>query len=154
MAARSGIKRIVVGVDGSDHAEAALKWAIRMARGMGSQVTAVYAVYVPMYFPEPYGVPVQFDEQWREEIKADFENKWCRPLKASGLRYHTVMRDGRPASVIEDVADEENADIIVVARRGRSGVAELLLGSVSHELATHSKRPVLLIELARQPRQA
>jgi nucleotide-binding universal stress UspA family protein len=154
MAARSGIKRIVVGVDGSEHSETALKWAIRMARGMGSQITAVYGVYVPMYFPEPYGVPVQFDEQWRKEIKAEFEDKWCKPLKASGIRYRTVMQDGRPASVIDDVADKENADIIVVGRRGRSGVAELLLGSVSHELATHSKRPVLLIEPAQTRREA
>ncbi|MGH7764502.1 MAG: universal stress protein [Candidatus Dormibacteraceae bacterium] len=146
MASRAGIKRVVVGVDGSPHSQAALKWAIRMAKGMGSQITAVYGIYVPMYFPEPYGTPVQFDEEWRKDIRADFENKWCKPLKASGLRYRTVMRDGRPASVIGAVADAEHADLIIVGRRGRSWVAELLFGSVSHELAVHSKRPVLLIE--------
>jgi len=146
MAARSGIKKIVVGVDGSPHAAAALKWAIRMAKGMGSQITAVYAVYVPLYFPEPYGVPVQFDEQWRAEMKAEFEDKWCKPLKTADVRYHTVMADGRPATVIDQVADREGADVIIVGRRGRGGVAELVLGSVSHELALHSKRPLLLIE--------
>lgn len=154
MAVSTGLKRIVVGVDGSAHAGEALRWAIRMAKGMGSQVTAVYAVYVPMYFPEPYGVPVQYDEEWRKEIKAEFEDKWCRPLKAAGVRYRTVMADGRPASVINDVAEKENADVIVVGRRGRSGVAELLLGSVSHELAVHSRRPVLLVEPAERKRQA
>jgi nucleotide-binding universal stress UspA family protein len=91
-------------------------------------------------------VPVQYDEEWRRQIKEEFENKWCKRLRASGLRYRTVMRDGRPASVIAEVADDENADIIVVGRRGRGGVAELVLGSVSHELAVHSKRPLLLIE--------
>jgi nucleotide-binding universal stress UspA family protein len=146
MASRAGIKRIVVGVDGSNHSAAALKWAIRMAQGMGSQITAVYAVYVPVYFPEPYGTPVLFDAQWRTEMKAEFEDKWCKPLKASGLRYRTVMRDGRPASVIAEVADQDGADLIVVGRRGRGAAAELLLGSVSHELAVHSKRPLLLIE--------
>jgi nucleotide-binding universal stress UspA family protein len=40
---RSGISRIVVGVDGSEHAEAALDWAVRMAKGMGSEVVAVFA---------------------------------------------------------------------------------------------------------------
>jgi nucleotide-binding universal stress UspA family protein len=146
MAGRSGIKRIVVGVDGSTHAAEAMKWAIRMARGMGSKITAVYAVYVPVYFPEPYGIPVQFDEQWRAEMKAEFEDKWCKPLKAAGVRYRTVFEDGRPASVIAAVADRDNADVIIVGRRGRGGVAELVLGSVSHELAIHSRRPVLLIE--------
>jgi len=154
MAKPDGLKRIVVGIDGSEHARAALEWAIRMAKGMGAEIIAVYAVYVPMYFPEPYGVPVQFDEQWRKEIKAEFEQKWCAPLKASGVGYRTVMADGRPATVIDDVAEREDADVIVVGRRGRSGVAELLLGSVSHELAVHSNRPVLLIEPAERGRQA
>ena len=145
MAARAGIKRIVVGVDGSESSQAALRWAIRMAEGMGCRVTAVHALGVPSYFPEPFGVPVQYDDRWREEMAQEFE-KWCKPLKASGVGYRTVMQDGRPASVIAAVAESDDADVIVVARRGRGGVAELLLGSVSHELALHSKRPVLLIE--------
>lgn len=146
MAGKSGIKRIVVGVDGSANADQALKWAIRMGKGMGSHITAVYGVHLPVYFPEPYGIPVQFDDEWRAEIKDEFENRWCKRLKASGLRYRTVLRDGRPASVIAEVAESERADIIVVGRRGHGSVAELILGSVSHELAVHSKRPLLLIE--------
>jgi nucleotide-binding universal stress UspA family protein len=141
----TGIKRIVVGLDGSKQSEAALKWAARMAKGMGSQVIAVYALDVPVYFPEPYGTPLQFDEEWRAAIRSEFENKWCKPLKVSGVRYRTVMQDGRAASVIDEVADREKADIVVVGRRGRSGVTELLLGSVSHALVLHSKRPVLVI---------
>ncbi len=153
MAAANGIKRIVVGVDGSKNGAAALGWAIRMAKGMGSQITAVYAIDIPVYFPEPYGVPVQFDEEWRKAMRAEFEDKWCRPLKASGVRYRTVIADGRPASVISDVADSQSADVIVVGRRGRSAVGELVLGSVSHELALHAHRPVLLIEPTKSGRR-
>ncbi|MEO6798284.1 MAG: universal stress protein [Candidatus Dormibacter sp.] len=146
MTSKAGIKRIVVGVDGSTNSYSALKWAIRMAKALGSQITAVYAVNIPVYFLEPYSIPVQFDDEWRQEIKDEFENKWCKALKTSGVRYRTVMEDGRPATVIAGVADREAADLIVIARRGRGEVRELLLGSVSHELALHSKRPVLLIE--------
>jgi nucleotide-binding universal stress UspA family protein len=141
----AGIKRIVVGIDGSGQANAALEWAIRMAKGMGSEIIAVYAIDIPTYFPQPYGVPVQFDESWRAEMRVEFENKWCEPLKAAGVRYRTVIEDGRAASVISSVAERENADVIVTGRRGRGGVAELLLGSVSHELVLQSKKPVLLI---------
>ena len=56
-----------------------------------------------------------------------------------------MMDDGRAASVISDVANRENADMLIVARRDRGGVAELLLGSTRHLLVLHSKRPVLLI---------
>src|ERR1700694_2021276 len=61
----SGIRRIVLGVDGSESSAAAIKWALRLAKGLGSQVIAVYAVDIPVYLPEPYGLPVQFDPEWR-----------------------------------------------------------------------------------------
>lgn len=144
-APRSGIKRIVVGVDGSVQSAAAVKWAVRLAKGMGSQITAVYAIHMPIYFASEYGAPFQFDQQWRDDMKSEFESKWCKPLSASGVRYRTVMEDGRPASVIEGVADRDNADLIIVGRRGRGDVAELVLGSVSHELVLNSKRPILII---------
>ena len=140
-----GIRRIAIGVDGSKSSAAALKWAIRLAKGMGSQVIAVYALDIPVYLLEPYDIPIQFDDEWRAAMKSDFENKWCKPLKVAGVRYRAVMEDGRAATVIAGAAERENADVIVVGRRGRGGVAELLLGSTSHELVLHSTRPVLVV---------
>jgi nucleotide-binding universal stress UspA family protein len=145
---RPGVGRIVVGVDGSKHAEAAIKWATRMAKGMGSEVVAVFAVGPPVYFDGGFLAPVappQFDDEWRAGMKNQFEEVWCKSLREAGVRYRTIMEDGRPASVIAQVADGVEADVIVVGRRGRGGVAELVLGSVSHELVLHSKRPILVI---------
>jgi nucleotide-binding universal stress UspA family protein len=152
MAARSsGIRKIVVGVDGSEHASSAIEWAVQMAKGMGSEVIAVYAISPPVYFDTGFTTavpPIQFDPAWRAEMKKEFEQDWCRRLRESRVRYRTVMEDGRPASVIAKVADKENADLILVGRRGRGGVTELVLGSVSHELVLHSKRPILVISAA------
>jgi nucleotide-binding universal stress UspA family protein len=151
---RSGISRIVVGVDGSEHSEAAVNWAVRMAKGMGSEVVAVFAIAPPVYFDAGYTAPVappQFDPAWRGEMKKEFEGQWCKALRDAGVRYRTIIQDGRAASVIAQVADSVDADVIVVGRRGRGGVAELVLGSVSHELVLHSKRPILLISTVVQP---
>jgi nucleotide-binding universal stress UspA family protein len=148
---RSGIKKIVVGVDGSEHSEAAIDWAARMARGMGSEVIAVFAISPPVYFDVGSIAsvpPPQFDPEWRAEMKKEFERDWCKGLSKAGVKYRTVFEDGHPSSVITQVADRVNADLIVVGRRGRGGVAELVLGSVSHQLVLHSKRPVLVIEAA------
>jgi nucleotide-binding universal stress UspA family protein len=144
-ASKTGIRRIAVGVDGSESSAAALKWAIRLAKGMGSQVIAVYAIDIPVFLLEPYDLPIQFDEDWRAAMKSEFEDRWCKPLKVAGVRYRAIMEDGRAASVVAAVADRENADVIVVGRRGRGGVAELLLGSASHELVLHSRRPVMVV---------
>lgn len=146
----AAIGRIVVGVDGSVHSEAAIKWAVRMAKGMGSEVVAVYAIAPPFYFDAGFMAPVvppQFDEEWRAGMKKEFEDHWCKSLRDAGVRYRTVLEDGRPGSVIAQVADSVDADLIVVGRRGRGGVAELVLGSVSHELVLHSKRPILVISM-------
>src|SRR5260370_26232881 len=101
----SGIRRIVVGVDGSEPSAAAVKWAVRLAKALGSQVIAIYAVDIPAYFPEPYGLPVQFDTEWRAAAKGEFESKRGKPLKRAGLCGHPPVRDGRAPAVITHAAD-------------------------------------------------
>jgi nucleotide-binding universal stress UspA family protein len=142
-----GMETLVVGVDGSEQSTAALGWAIRMAQGMGSEVVAVFAIDIPVWFADSYvTIPQpQFDPEWRREMQQAFEERWCKPLKDAGVKFRTMMEDGRPASLINDIADRVNADVIILGRRGRGGVAELVLGSVSHELVLHSNRAVLLI---------
>lgn len=149
----SGVRKIVVGVDGSAHAAFALDWAVRMAKGMGAEVIAVFAISPPVYLDAGYTPPIvlpQFDPVWRAEMKKEFEGEWCKQLQDSDVRHRMIVADGRAASVIAQVADEAGADVIVIGRRGRGGVAELLLGSVSHELVLHCKRPVLVISSAPQ----
>lgn len=143
----TGIRRIVVGVDGSEQAVRALNWTIDLAKQLKAEVIAVFALHLPPYAYAGYETvaPLEFDEKFRGELKHVFEDEWCAPLKASGLKFQTVMEDGRPAVVISDAADSVEAGLIAVGRRGRGEVAELLLGSVSHELSHHSKRPVVLI---------
>jgi nucleotide-binding universal stress UspA family protein len=93
---------------------------------------------------------VEFDPAWREEIHRRFEQDWCRPLEEAGVRYRALERDGRPAAVLREVAEAEDADLVVVGRRGRGRVTELLLGSVSHELSHICRRPVLLVTAPRE----
>jgi nucleotide-binding universal stress UspA family protein len=117
-----------------------------MAEGMGSAVIALYAINLPSFSREQYAVPSQFHDGWRKTMRMEFEGTWCKPLREAGIRCRAVMDDGRAGSVISSVANAEGADIIVVGRRGRGGVAEVLLGSVSHELVLRSRVPVLVIE--------
>jgi nucleotide-binding universal stress UspA family protein len=87
----------------------AIDWALRMAKGMGSEVVAVFAIAPPIYFDTSYMAPMpppQFDPEWRDAMKKEFEEQWCKGLQDAGVRYRTVMEDGRPASVIAQVADK------------------------------------------------
>jgi nucleotide-binding universal stress UspA family protein len=56
----------VVGVDGSEYATAALQWAARMAKGMDSELVAVFAISPPVYFDSGFAaptIPVQYDDR-------------------------------------------------------------------------------------------
>ncbi len=140
------VRRIVVGIDGSEPAAAALATSVGLARSLGAEIVAVHAIPPPALSEYRYGMlPVELDPAWRAEVRRQLEEEWCRPLEEAGVPYRTVERDGRPATVIREVADEEEADLVVVGRRGRGRVAELLLGSVSHELSHTCQRPLLLI---------
>ncbi len=142
------IGKIVVGVDGSVAASEALLWTIALARQTGAEIIAVFVLAPPTTFEYTglaSGLPIAFDPQFQAEIEKTFRNDWCNPLAESGLPYRALFAHGRPPSVIAAVAEEVDADLLVVGRRGRGGIAELVLGSVSHQLSHHCPRPVVLI---------
>jgi nucleotide-binding universal stress UspA family protein len=148
MNAKDKISKIVVGIDGSESAAEALTWTIDLARQTGAEIVAVSALAPPNY-AEYAGMalvaPIEFDPQFQAELESTFRLTWCRPLAESGLPYRAVFASGRPAAVLTSVAEAEGADLVVVGRRGRGGFAELVLGSVSHELTHRCAVPVVLI---------
>jgi nucleotide-binding universal stress UspA family protein len=149
----AAIKRILIGLDGSANSAAALEFAIVCARQLGAEIVAVFAVPLPSSFeysghiagaPLP-AVPIQLDSDWRAGMVQEFEQVWCRKLRDADLPQQMVVEDGPAATVLAGMADKLSADLVVVGRTGKGEIAEVLLGSVSHELAQQCKRPVLLV---------
>jgi nucleotide-binding universal stress UspA family protein len=140
-------RRIVVGMDASLSAEAAIRWAIDYARNAGAEVVAVHAYEIPVYFADPYSAvtPTVLEPAFRDGVRRTFEEDWCAPLAAAGVPYRTVMADGKAVHVLVDVAEREAAELIVTGRRGLNTLSELVLGSVSHHLTHCSKVPVVLV---------
>ena len=149
------IRRIVVGVDGSDHCMRAVVWSARLARATGAEVIAAHAIESPVFldgFPLVTGtIPAEsWDvawKEWREHTRELLEQRWCGPLAAARVRYRADLITGGPKALIEFAGSEE-ADVIVVGRRGRGGFAELVLGSFSHHLVHHSHTPVIVVPSA------
>jgi nucleotide-binding universal stress UspA family protein len=142
--------RIVIGLDGSPGSTHALQWAIDMARRLGGEIVAVHVDSLPIYVPGPMGIvpPAETAEE-RVDLQEAFTTEWCLPLRKSGVRYRAVLEETRPiGTALIEVALREGADMIVVGSRGLNGVTELLLGSVSHEVAHHSPIPVVIVPAA------
>jgi nucleotide-binding universal stress UspA family protein len=146
------IRRIVVGVDGSGGAARAVAWSARLARATGAEVVAVHAIGTPIFLDGyPFGAGWVPDDrwlvawkEWRERTHEILEQQWCRALAQAGVHYRAETIEGGPKALI-DLADADDADAIVVGRRGRGGFAELVLGSFSHHLVHHSRRPVVVV---------
>jgi nucleotide-binding universal stress UspA family protein len=136
------LDRIVVGVDGSDNATAAVTWAAELAAKTGAEVVAVHALGLLERFDSEEPVAAQPN---RDEIRQRFETTWCAPLTDSGVAKRCVFRDGNPVSVVLAVADEEDADLVVLGSRGLGGYPEQLLGSTSTQVAQRSHRPVTIV---------
>jgi nucleotide-binding universal stress UspA family protein len=136
------LDRIIVAVDGSANSVAAVDWAAGLAEATGAEVVAVHALGLLERDDADEKVPTQ---SHREEIRHRLETTWCEPLERAGVSYRPLLRDGNPVSVIIDLSDELDVDLVVVGSRGLGGYPELLLGSTSTQIAQHSVRPVVIV---------
>ena len=137
------IERILVGVDGSDDSQRALAWAAELAVALDAEVVAVHALGLLEHL-SPGADPVPSGSH-RDEIVEVFEEQWCAALEGSGVRSRRLVEDGPPAMVVLRLADQLEADLIVMGSRGIGGFDELLLGSTSTQVAHHARVPVTVI---------
>jgi nucleotide-binding universal stress UspA family protein len=139
------VRSIVVGTDGSPSADAAVRRAAELAKGSGTRVHLVTAYPdVPIYretiASSARAEPIDL-RQAAESVLA----RESRAMEDEGIEVMTHAREGDPAEVIIDVAQEEGADLIVVGARGLSGLQRFLLGSVSSKLSHHAPTSVMVV---------
>ena len=137
--------RIVVGVDKSDSARAALAWAVRQAGLTGAEVDAVAAWLPPLQFgwaPQYEGPgPREAAEAALDEAIADVGQE------ALGVVIRPVVVRDNAARALLDAA--KDADLLVVGSRGHSGFTEALLGSVGQHCVHHARCPVVVVRTSR-----
>lgn len=140
-------RRIVVGVEGSGGAKAALRWALQEARFRNACVEVVTAysnTYVPAspdfnYVPLD---PVDLEAEVQKMQNAVVDEVLAEVGDTSVAVKRVILR-GRPADTLIRAA--EGADMLVVGSRGRGGFRGLLLGSVSQQIAHHGDCPVVIV---------
>jgi nucleotide-binding universal stress UspA family protein len=140
--------KILLAVDDSEDAARAMRWCAEYARALDADVVVLHSVDMDYAFgsgaPIPL-VPPVLDAEQLDELRDVVARDWCKPLADAGVGYEVVIAEGRPSTAILQTAQAMLADMIVCGRRGRGGVAEMLLGSTSHELSHHAKVPLVII---------
>jgi nucleotide-binding universal stress UspA family protein len=142
-------RSIVVGTDGSDTASQAVRQAVDLAKAVGATVEIVSAYEpVPAQRLKEERRTAPEDLQWainpREDVDATLEAA-AAAARESGLEVNVYPRQGDPADAILDVAEEREADLIVVGNKGMTGAKRFLLGSVPNKISHHAPCSVLII---------
>src|SRR5579859_441139 len=142
---------VVVPLDGSELAEAALPMAREFAATFGVHIVLVGVVPGPGDLMATQGSVMAYTGDDYESVQTEAQNYLngiASQLIADGLSVAVAVRTGNPAQQIAVAASEHGASAVVMASHGRTGIVRSILGSVAGETLHHSPCPVLLIRPA------
>ena len=137
--------RIVVGTDGTDRSLIAVDHAARLAAAFSAELHVVAAASPSDAVGRETStmaalVSLLSDDSAKTAAKIGHDAS-----KRHGVRVVEHPLVGEPATVLMAIADEVDADLIVVGNKGMSGQVRKFTGSVPSRLAHHSHRPVLIV---------
>jgi nucleotide-binding universal stress UspA family protein len=148
------IEKVLLPTDGSETAEKAIAFAVRLFANTSCKVTLLSVVEEPVYSafwsdgliaPEVLMPP---PEELREELDQRAEEmlaESAKPLRDAGLHVIPKIRFGNSAGEILQEAEEGGYEMIVMGSHGRGALGGFLLGSVSNRVIHHAVCPVLIV---------
>lgn len=129
--------RLVVPLDGSPRAEAAIPDALRLAKLQGATVHVLGVSPPPALYGDYAGAAIA-----AEQADVDYLEKVCDRFASEGVMATAAVREGPPGWEISKFAGEVGAGIVCMATHGRAGVARALVGSVTEDVLRTAPCPV------------
>jgi len=141
------IKNILVPIDFSDYSKNALKYAVQFAKTFNAKMFLIYVVE-PMIYPADFSMgqvaipsmDADLQNRAEEELK-NLANSYIDP----SLQSETIIKTGKPFVEINETAKEIDADLIIMATHGHTGVEHLLFGSTAEKVVRKAPCPVLTL---------
>ena len=137
--------RILLATDGSSHAALAAMKAVELAKSTGARL---HVVAVGRTFPAAvYDV---YTEAWREDLRREAQevlDAQVKKIEEAGSTVaiaHLKMNERRDEAIVH-LAEEIDADLIVIGSRGFGGLKRALLGNVADSVVRHAHCPVLVV---------
>lgn len=137
-------EKVLLAVDGSDHALHAASVAADLARTMNAKEFRIVVAYdfIPPYLGEPN---MQYAIDARMEVAKSILERAVEAVGKLPCEVHTEVIEGSAAEAIIDVAVTRESNLIVMGSRGLGTLAGLLLGSTSQKVVAHAPCPVLIV---------
>ncbi len=150
-------QKILITTDGSTVSQHTACAGVKFARQMGAEVLALfvapdyqYPVYVEIV-PPAYPSEEEYVQQM-QRLGQEYMGSIMRAAEGCGLKHAcmTAFSDAAALKIV-DVAEQQHCDLIFMGSHGRSGWGQLLLGSVTNKVLSHTTKPVLVHRLIREP---
>ena len=147
------INKILVATDFSESANAAVKYAIKLAKETQASLTLLHS-YQTLPYTESVGL-VSFEPRLHESLRSSAKAALLEAqgeATGSGLsQVEIAVEQGAPFDAITHFAKEGHYDLIVVGTHGRTGIRHALLGSVAERVVRHAHCPVLVVRILEEP---
>ena len=141
------IKKILVPIDFSDYSKKALQYTVKLAKTFNAELFLVYVIE-PMVYPADLSmgqmVIPQSEVNLSEKANTELEELATNEIGDS-LKYNIFIKTGKPFMEIIETATEVDADLIIIATHGHTGVEHLLFGSTSEKVVRKAPCPVLTL---------
>jgi nucleotide-binding universal stress UspA family protein len=153
--------KTLVAIDSSTISKAVFDKALDLAKTTGASIMLLHVLsseegmpYLPTNFGREYyaGLSSKALEIYQQQCK-EIENQGLKLLQsfasqaiAAGVSTEFTQNQGSPGKIICDLAINWQADLIIMGRRGRAGINELILGSVSNYVLHHAGCSVLVVQ--------
>ena len=139
---RIALKNILFATDFSPYSNAALPYALAIARQYGAKLFGAHVVPSEDYLftaPESWPAHIQREEQLEQEVAARLEEQ------LRGVQHEVLFGVGDVWKVLARLISEHDIDLIVVGTHGRTGARKLLMGSVAEKIFRQAACPVLSV---------
>ncbi len=146
------IKRILLLTDGSKVSKKAFPYAEELCRQFGAKLFILIVNELYPHMTERRSLDTMY-HQAVETIEKDLRKKVAEYVNDSEFRNIQCtgeVRTGEPSQQIIAYAEEIDADMIVVASHGRTGLSHILLGSVAERISRYAPCPVLIVRARKE----
>lgn len=140
------MKRIIVPIDFSEHSDFALEAAANLARKYGSELFVLHMLELSSAILTTAGNAINDEAVFYFKLAEERFEKFLKKDYLEGIKVTPIVKHFKVFSEVNEVANEYQANLIIMGSHGASGVKEALVGSNTEKVVRYSEIPVLVIK--------
>jgi len=140
------MKRIIVPIDFSEHSEYALEAAANLAKKYGSELFVLHMLELSNAILTTAGNAINEEAVFYYKLAEQRFEEFLKKDFLEGVKVTPIVKHFKVFSEVNEVANEHQANLIVMGSHGASGVKEVLVGSNTEKVVRHAEVPVLVIK--------